>query len=284
MNTEAEKKDIENNSDVAAFSYFLILSWVILYTRKDSPYIQFHARQASILFIFAIFIALLPDKLSFLNLITLGLAVAGFFQANLGKWWKMPVVSHVIESGISTDMVWQWMRRFARTLQASFHAIGSVRKDTDAKPLAQSKTKTESGDGGDLKSIVSKQETFINLQMEKIDFLEQELLIEKYLNEAKLNTFTSEYQMAVEDLTSALAAILECKVTSNPNSRCIILNGKNDKNVFVGGFASEACMIFVSQPIADADQVFGRYHGLYCNLANKNDIDKVITIIKKSLI
>ncbi len=269
MNTEAEKKDIETNSDVAAFSYFLILSWVILYTRKDSPYIQFHARQASLLFVVAIIIALLPPNFSFLNLFTLGLAVAGFFQANLGRRWKMPIIAHLLDSGVSVDMAWKTIIRIVQTLKNSFRTSGGSQSD-------QMNSKTDSADS-DLQRIVSKQEDFINLQMEKIDFLEQELLIEKYLTKATKSRLDKEIESEIDKLTEALSALFKKeKVSPRETKSYILLEDKSGHKIFVGGFENDSCTVFLSEAVADAELAFGRYHGFVCDLTDKKSIKKVL--------
>lgn len=58
--TETQKQDIQNNKDIAAFSYIWIFSVLVLFSRKDSQFIQFHARQALILFIFSVLFYLIP--------------------------------------------------------------------------------------------------------------------------------------------------------------------------------------------------------------------------------
>lgn len=116
--TEEEKK--QQQRDVAAFAYFLVLSPVLLFTRKDSSFIQFHAKQATALFIVAVFFALLPTPFSYLNFFVVALALTGFMQANMGKEWRMPIIANIIETGISADVVWGYVVRFFQTIKSVF--------------------------------------------------------------------------------------------------------------------------------------------------------------------
>lgn len=95
--------DVSLNSDIAGLCYFLIFAPLIYYRRKDSPFIQFHAKQANTLFLITIFFAILPGKLSWLLLLSLAMAVTGVLQANMGKWWRMPIVAELLDSGLSYD-------------------------------------------------------------------------------------------------------------------------------------------------------------------------------------
>ena len=57
---EAKQKDIKDNKDMAALSYVWILSVILFFARKDSPFIRYHSKQAMILFILSIPIWTIP--------------------------------------------------------------------------------------------------------------------------------------------------------------------------------------------------------------------------------
>ncbi len=279
MSSDSVKKDIEENSDIAAFSYFLILSWVILYTRKDSPFIQFHAKQASILFVIFVFIWILPSNLSFLNLVTAALAITGLFQANQGKWWKMPIVSHMVEAGISPDTFWRQGVRFGNILRRSFQAESPAKKET--KPA--SKAEIDSSDVSGLKTIVTKQETFINLQMEQIEFLEQELLTEKYLTKSAIKDLSGEYQKSVENLKKEVTSVLPGKFNEHDTKLYSRFEKKDAPVVFVGGYEEDTLAIFVAAAADEADIVFGRFHGFSVNPTDEKAVKKVIKAVSEAV-
>lgn len=96
----ASDNDVEQNRLVAALAWLWVLSVVILLTKKDSPYVQHHARQGFLLFIVSIpllFVLPLfvPGAWILLGLLKLGifsLCVIGFLQALQGRWWTLPLI------------------------------------------------------------------------------------------------------------------------------------------------------------------------------------------------
>jgi uncharacterized membrane protein len=80
---------------LGALSYLWILSIVILLVKRDSAFVQFHARQGLVLCIASIIFWWIPVLGWFLNLIILVLVIIGFVQALNGAEWKMPVVSEL---------------------------------------------------------------------------------------------------------------------------------------------------------------------------------------------
>jgi len=120
MTSEELELDRQTNRDVAAFSYFLVLSPVLLYTKRRSPYVQFHARQATLLFVLAILFALLPPPFHLVNLLIMAIALTGFIQANMGVSWRIPLISNILESGFSAQTVWDSLVRFFHILKKVF--------------------------------------------------------------------------------------------------------------------------------------------------------------------
>jgi len=102
--TEVQKDDIQTNKDIAAFSYIWIFSVIILWTRRDSQFIQFHARQAIMLFILSILIYVIPiPKFYYLNVFTVAGMITGFINANLGEYYEMPLVSDLVKHHITVS-------------------------------------------------------------------------------------------------------------------------------------------------------------------------------------
>lgn len=80
---------------LGALSYLWILSIVILLIKRDSPFVQFHAKQGLVLWVASIIFWFIPVLGWILNLIVLLLIIIGFVQALNGAEWKMPVVSEI---------------------------------------------------------------------------------------------------------------------------------------------------------------------------------------------
>ena len=84
---------------MAALSYISIISIVMLLVKKDSDYVQFHAKQGVILFIGEVVLWVLSAVLWFLFFIwwIIGLvffvaSIIGFIKAYGGERYRLPVV------------------------------------------------------------------------------------------------------------------------------------------------------------------------------------------------
>lgn len=103
--------DIAKNKEVAAVSYTLILAPVLLFGRKESPFIQFHAKQGSVLFLIAILFWLIPFVGRFLELFVMGLALAGFLHAAQGKNYELPFIYAILQKDIGSERLRaEWAR------------------------------------------------------------------------------------------------------------------------------------------------------------------------------
>lgn len=94
-NQEAKLKDIATNKDMAALSYVWILSVILFFARKDSPFIRYHSKQAMILFIISIPIWLIPFIGHFLILIIVAGNLIGFINAANGLYADVPFVGQL---------------------------------------------------------------------------------------------------------------------------------------------------------------------------------------------
>lgn len=109
--TEIQKDDVQTNKDIAAFSYIWIFSVVILWSRRDSQFIQFHARQALVLFILSIIIYVIPiPKFQYLNVFTVAGMIAGFINANMGDYYEIPLVADVVKHHITVNGTWNYIK------------------------------------------------------------------------------------------------------------------------------------------------------------------------------
>lgn len=85
-------EDAQKNRDIAAVGYIWILSVVVYFSRKDSPFVRFHAKQGMVLFALSIIVWVIPIVGRFLELIVLALAVLGFLGAAQGQWKEVPLI------------------------------------------------------------------------------------------------------------------------------------------------------------------------------------------------
>ena len=92
--TLSPEHDVEENKDIAAFSYLWIMSVIVFFLKKDSEFVRFHAKQAMVLFALTIIIWFIPfDYFSrFLELIVLAGMVIGFINAAQGKKKDVPFI------------------------------------------------------------------------------------------------------------------------------------------------------------------------------------------------
>ncbi len=87
------EEDIAKNKDLAALSYLWILSLVVYWSRKDSPFARFHARQGVTLFVVSLLCLVVPVVSRLLMLLVLIASAFGFMNAAQGKWTNLPLVA-----------------------------------------------------------------------------------------------------------------------------------------------------------------------------------------------
>ncbi len=115
---DAKLKDIIENKDVAAASYFLLLSPVLLFTRKDSGFIQYHARQAFTLFLIFVFLWFLGTFFVLFAWLTIGvlfIALTGFIQAINGKYYEIPYIYDFGKDGYSIELFVNMVKNIFRS-------------------------------------------------------------------------------------------------------------------------------------------------------------------------
>lgn len=91
------KNDIDNNKVMAALSYIWILSVLFLLLKKDSPFVQFHAKQGIVIFAASVIAGFIPIIGWLFNIVLLVLAIIGIVGAWQGKSTKLPVIFTIAE-------------------------------------------------------------------------------------------------------------------------------------------------------------------------------------------
>ncbi|MBI5076795.1 DUF4870 domain-containing protein [Candidatus Falkowbacteria bacterium] len=84
---------------LAAISYLGVLCLIPLFGKKDSAFVEFHAKQGLVLFIIeaaAFFINIIPfigqAIWFFFGLVFLAVSIFGVSKALKGEYWRMPVL------------------------------------------------------------------------------------------------------------------------------------------------------------------------------------------------
>lgn len=87
--------DVQENKTLAAFSYLYILCLIPLLLKRDSKFVQFHAKQGLVLFageVILHFVFWIPIIGWILFLMTIIIAAVGCLKAYNGEWWKGPFI------------------------------------------------------------------------------------------------------------------------------------------------------------------------------------------------
>ncbi len=103
----SDKEDIEKNKDIAAFSYLWIMSVVVFFLRRNSPFVRYHAKQAMLLFLLSIIVLFVPIISKLLELGILGLMVLGFINAAQGQRKDVPIIGPLSRREIGLRDAWK---------------------------------------------------------------------------------------------------------------------------------------------------------------------------------
>lgn len=123
-------KDVSENKDLAALSYVWILSLVVLFARRESPFIQFHAKQGAVLFVASVLVWFIPFLGKALELVILALCVLGFLHAAQGQWKEIPVIGPAARGSIA-DLRKSW-KDVVAAFAALWHRVR--RQPTESAP------------------------------------------------------------------------------------------------------------------------------------------------------
>ncbi|MCT4592421.1 MAG: DUF4870 domain-containing protein [Candidatus Gracilibacteria bacterium] len=259
MDQANKNSDIEKNRDVAAFAWTLIFAPVLIVMRKDSEFIQFHAKQALVFLILAVLIAVLPYNLPKLNILTVAIAVAGFINANQGRWWKVPFVSGIINQDLTPQNITHILKNLSLN---SIDIIQRIFKNTASHSHEVAKKAHEAHENvGDLKGQMS--------------FLEREFVKEKYLRGHNKSELSKKAQEAINKIEVLL---INHKFIQDDNSDFSSFT-KSQTEVLFGNFDNKGGVIFVNftKNKDSADLTFGSWCGFAVVF---DDLDKEISKIK----
>ncbi len=95
-----DPKDVAANKDLAALGYVWVLSLVVLFARRDSAFVQFHARQGAVLFGLSLVVWAMPFVGKLAELLVLALCAIGFLHAAQGQWKDLPIIGPLARGSI----------------------------------------------------------------------------------------------------------------------------------------------------------------------------------------
>lgn len=90
-------KDIQDNKTLAALSYIWIVSLIMLLVKKDSPYVQFHAKQGLVLWVISIILGIIPVVGWALEVVVIVFMVMGIVKSLQGEYYKLPLVGNLAQ-------------------------------------------------------------------------------------------------------------------------------------------------------------------------------------------
>lgn len=102
-----DPKDVADNKDLAALSYVWILSLVVLFAKRESTFVQFHARQGAVLFGLSLVVWAMPFVGKVAELLVLALCIIGFLHAAQSEWREIPIIGP-LSRGAFGDLRHSW--------------------------------------------------------------------------------------------------------------------------------------------------------------------------------
>ena len=266
-------EDIAKNHDVAAFSWTLIFAPVLIFLRRDSRFIQFHARQAMVLFLISGIIFSLPSPLSNLNIFSLAAAAIGFLNANLGKWYRAPLIYDLSEKGFSSPReifaeISQLFLNFGNFIKRFFSrnsaAVQNLRENKIAAANFEQKIKILADENSQLS--------------QKLNFLEIEFVVEKFLRGLTARELSVDSKNKIKIAREIFA---NEKIIERDEIDFLHFQISN-KNVIFGNFSTRGFLVLANFEIESAEINFGNWRGVSILFDEfKNDRQKLENIFKE---
>jgi uncharacterized membrane protein len=116
--TVPELPEERNEKELAALSYLWIFGPILLVAKRGSPFIQHHARRATVLFALSLVLWFVP-WLQYGEFLVLALAVFGFIQAATGNENHTPIIAEVADGTFGKrDLKHYYMKAKDGTIKA----------------------------------------------------------------------------------------------------------------------------------------------------------------------
>lgn len=165
MNTESSipAQDIEKNRTLAALSYLWAFSLIVALARRDSPFVQLHARQGLVLFVISVL--LWPFGIArYAEVLVLALMTLGFIQAAMGNSYHIPVIGELAEGRPS------WFH-IKKALHHAMHAAIKLIKPEHVTPYFTEAVKTPAKPSGGPVMPQTAEKTLLEQEEKKLSAL-----------------------------------------------------------------------------------------------------------------
>ncbi len=96
-----DPKDVAENKDLAALSYLWVASVIVLFAKRDSPFVQFHAKQGTVLFVASLVVWAMPFVDMLAEVLVFALCIMGFLHAAQGTWRDVPIIGPLSRGSFS---------------------------------------------------------------------------------------------------------------------------------------------------------------------------------------
>lgn len=236
-----EDQEKEQNKDVAAFSYTLLFAPLLLVSRKDSKFIIFHAKQASVLFLFFVFFWALGGFFRYMNIFVVVAAAVGFLRSMAGEYYSMPIISDFVKNGFSPLMLWEKVKAGAGYLGRVFSGFFSKDSSYEKNTFLFSSGGRES----------------LEKRLSEIEGL---FFVEKYFQKGSVEEMSSALQKKYADFSSRLLSRYPEAVQKD--TKTFSLYSGTFGKIFVGGYTQNEFFIGFSRksfPNAEADFFLGDF-------------------------
>jgi uncharacterized membrane protein len=160
---EFTPEDIKKNKDLAALSYLWLFSLIILLARRDSPFIQLHARQGVVLFVFSILLWPI-GILRYGEFVILALAVLGFIEAAMGHPYRIPIISDIAEGKIRRT-------HFKKLWHMIKHASIRIVKPEHITPVFREELREQERELHEQERVLESEKRFIEQEEKKLSAL-----------------------------------------------------------------------------------------------------------------
>lgn len=141
-----DERDIRENKDIAAFSYVWIMSVIIYALKKDSKFIRYHSKQATLLFVLSILVAMIPYLGRYLVFLVVAGMLLGFVHAAQGHYADVPFVGKLAKGELTIADVWKQLHEALSAILRTFKTIFKTStKEEEKKPESPPTTPVPSG-------------------------------------------------------------------------------------------------------------------------------------------
>ncbi|MFC1732591.1 hypothetical protein ACFL6I_20000 [candidate division KSB1 bacterium] len=164
-----EKEEItspkENRSEreLAAISYLSILSVIVLLSKRDSVFIQHHARRGFVLFLLSILFWAFP-ALHYGEFLILVLMILGFIKAAIGEENALPVLSEIADGTLR-------FRHLKHYWHHTKHGAIKMVKPDHIPPALEREIREEKRELSEQEKLLEKEKHMLEMEEKKLSSL-----------------------------------------------------------------------------------------------------------------